>query len=159
MRTATCSGWSNCPCYRPESFPNFNFAKLFDELCSQFPGHLTRRQPKSLLWRVNRRRLDARDRGMAIGTKTYRRPDPAPRGTRLSPFALHGPEKLQCPEGQLDQTALELLIEFGARYPDRHTLKSLRPLQRRLRVWRREAMQRLTWERTEVTQDVTTTSC
>lgn len=142
-------------CRRLEGLPNINCTQLFDELCMQFPGRFTRCQYKSLLRRVNRWRRDARDRGLVIGTKTYRRFDPKPRGTRPSHFAPHWTEMLQCLEAHPDQTALELLIEFRARYPDRYTLKNLRALQRRVRVWRREAVQRLICEPKEVTEDVT----
>ena len=58
-------------------------------------------------------------------------------------------------EAQPDQTALELLIEFRARYPDRYT-SGIRALQRRVKVWRREAVQRLICEMKDVTHDVTT---
>jgi hypothetical protein len=46
-------------------------------------------------------------------------------------------------EAEPDQTALELLIEFQARYPDRYHLRNLSALQRRVRVRRREAAERL----------------
>ena len=146
-------------CRRLEGFPNINCTQLFDELCLQFPGRFTRCQYKGLLRRVNRWRRDARDRGVVIGTKTYRRFDPKPRGTRPSHFAPHWTEMLQCLEAQPDQTALELLIEFRARYPERYTLKHVRALQRRVSVWRREAVQRLICELKDVTQDVTSTAC
>ena len=42
-----------------------------------------------------------------------------------------------------DQTALELLIEFQARYPGRYNLRQLHTLQKRVRIWRQEAVQRL----------------
>lgn len=145
-------------CRRLEGLPNINCKQIFDELCLQFPGRFTRCQYKGLLRRVNRWRRDARDRGVVIGTKTYRRFDPKPRGTRPSHFAPHWTEMLQCLEAQPDQTALELLIEFRARYPERYTLKNLSALQRRVRVWRKEAVQRLICDTRDVTQDVTTTA-
>ena len=45
-----------------------------------------------------------------------------------------------------DQTALQLLIDFQGRYPDRYDERNLRTLQRRLKTWRREAVQRLICE-------------
>jgi hypothetical protein len=145
-------------CRRLEGHPNINCTQLFDELCLQFPGRFTRCQYKGLLRRVNRWRRDARDRGVVIGTKTYRRFSSKPRGTRPSPFAPHWTEMLQCLEAQPDQTALELLIEFRARYPERYTLGNLRALQRRVKEWRRDAVQRLICEMKDLTQDVTTTT-
>ena len=144
---------------RLEGHPNINCTQLFDELCLQFPGRFTRCQYKGLLRRVNRWRRDARARGVVIGTKTYRRFSTKPRGTRPSPFAGHWTEMLQCLEAQPDQTALELLIEFRARYPERYTLGNLRALQRRVKVWRHEAVQRLICEMKGSTQDVTTAAC
>ena len=46
-------------------------------------------------------------------------------------------------EEQPDQTAFELLIEFQARYPGRYSQRQLRTLQKRVRAWRRQAVQRL----------------
>jgi hypothetical protein len=71
-------------CRRLEGLPNINALQLFEELCVQFPGRFGRKQYRSLLRRVNRWREDARARGVTIGTKTYRRFDPKPRGTRPS---------------------------------------------------------------------------
>ena len=47
---------------------------------------------------------------------------------------------LQCLEVRPDQTALELLIEFRARYPEYYSLRQLCTLERRVRAWRREAL-------------------
>jgi hypothetical protein len=46
-------------------------------------------------------------------------------------------------EERPDQTALELLIEFQARYPGRYTLHQLNTLQKKVRAWRQEAIERL----------------
>jgi hypothetical protein len=62
---------------------------------------------------------------------------------------------VQCLEARPDQTALELLVEFQARYPGLYTLRQLHTLQRRVRVWRREAVQRLICEMKDLTQNVT----
>jgi hypothetical protein len=62
-------------------------------------------------------RRDARERGVVIGPKTYRLLSDKPRGRRPDPFRGHWDEMVQCLEEQPDQTALELLIEFQARYP------------------------------------------
>ena len=50
---------------------------------------------------------------------------------------------VNCLEERPDQTALELLVEFQARYPGRYNVRQLYTLQRRVRSWRQEAVQRL----------------
>jgi hypothetical protein len=52
----------------------------------------------------------------------------------------------RCLEEQPDQTALELLVEFQARYPGHYTLRQLHTLQKRVRSWRQQAVQRLIGE-------------
>jgi transposase InsO family protein len=128
---------------RLEGFPNINAMQLFDELCIQFPGRFTRKQYKTLLRRVNQWRQDARARGVVIGAKTYRRHSDKPRGRRPDIFKGHWEEMVQCLEQRPDQTALELLIEFQARYPGRYSLRQLYTLQKRVRMWRQQAIQRL----------------
>jgi transposase InsO family protein len=130
-------------CRRLEGLPNINAMQLFEELCIQFPGRFTRRQYKTLLRRVNVWRRDARARGVEIGPKTYRLVSDKPRGRRPEIFEDHWAEMVQCLEEHPDQTALELLIEFQARYPGRYTLRQLHTLQKRVRTWRREAIDRL----------------
>lgn len=126
-----------------EDFPNINATQLFDELCIQFPGRFTRRQYKSLLRRVNLWRQDARARGVVIGPKKYRRLSDRPRGRRRPIFADHWDEMAQCLEERPDQTAMELLVEFQARYPGTYCLQQLYTLQKRVRMWRQQAVQRL----------------
>jgi hypothetical protein len=133
-------------CRRLEGFPNINATQLFDELCIQFPGRFTRRQYKSLLRRVNLWRQDARARGVVIGPKKYRRLSDRPRGRRRLIFADHWDEMARCLEERPDQTAMELLIEFQARYPGTYTLRQLYTLQERVRKWRQQAVQRLIGE-------------
>ena len=130
-------------CRRLESIPNINASQLFDELCVQFPGRFTRRQYKSLLRRVNSWRRDARARGIVIGAKTYRRHNDRPRGRRPDVFKEHWEEMARYLEEQPDQTALELLVEFQARHPGHYTLRQLSTLQKRVRAWRQQAVQRL----------------
>jgi len=137
-------------CRRLEGLPNINASQLFDELCVQFPGRFTRRQYKSLLRRVNLWREDARARGVVIGPKTYRLSG-KPRGRRPEVFRDHWPEMISCLEDRPDQTAIELLVEFQARYPGQYSLRQLSTLQRRVRLWRQEAIQRLV---NEVTSDI-----
>ena len=127
---------------RLEDLPNINASQLFDELCVQFPGRFTRKQYNALLRRVNRWRKAARERGVVIGPKTYRLGD-KPRGRRPEVFREHWEEMTHCLEERPDQTALELLIEFQARYPGRYTLRQLYTLQDRVRAWRRQAIERL----------------
>jgi hypothetical protein len=92
--------------------------------------------------RVSAWRQAARARGVAVGPKTYRLSD-KPRGRRPSIFEHDWEEMTQCLEERPDQTALELLVEFQARYPGRYTLHQISTLQRRVRVWRQQAVQQL----------------
>jgi hypothetical protein len=103
-------------------------------------------------------RRDARARGVVIDRLKYRCLTKKPRGRRPDPFKAHWAEMLQCLESQPDQTALELLLEFQARYPKRYSLRQLCTLQRRLRMWRREAVQRLICDLKNLTQNVTVTT-
>jgi len=128
---------------RLEALPNINAMQLFEELCVQFPGRFTVRQYRTLLRRANRWRQDARARGVVIGPKTYRRTRDKRWGTRPDIFKDHWQEMAQCLEESPDQTALELLVEFQARYPGRYGLRQLYTLQKRVRKWRQEAVQRL----------------
>ncbi len=130
-------------CRRLEGIPNINATQLFEELCIQFPGRFTRRQYKTLLRRVNLWRQDARARGVIIGPKTYRLSSDKPRGRRPDIFKDHWAEMVQCLEEHPDQTALELLIEFQARYPGCYTQRQLYTLQKRVRAWRRHAIEQL----------------
>lgn len=130
-------------CRRLESLPNINATQLFDELCVQFPGRFTPRQYKTLLRRVNRWRRDAVARGVIIGPKTYRRLSDKPRGRPPEIFQDHWEEMTRCLDETPDQTTLELLVEFQARYPGRYGLRQLRTLQRRVSIWRQQAVQRL----------------
>jgi hypothetical protein len=61
---------------------------------------------------------------------------------------------LECLEERPDQTALAMLLEFRARYPERYTLRQLSTMQRRLQVWRRQAVKRLICDGKELTLDV-----
>jgi hypothetical protein len=61
---------------------------------------------------------------------------------------------LQYLEARPDQTAVELLTEFQARYPGFYSASHLRTLRRRLQIWRRQAIQRLICEMRDFTQDV-----
>jgi hypothetical protein len=143
-------------CRRLEEFPNISAAQLFEELCRQFPGRFSPCQYKRLRMRVRIWRQNARARGVVIGTRTYRNLNNIPRGRRVpDPFKAHWAEMLQCLEEQPDQTALELLVEFQARYPGTYTAHNLRTLQSRVRTWRREAVQRLICEMKDLTQNVT----
>jgi Integrase core domain len=130
-------------CSRLEELPNISATQLFEELCLQFPGRFTRRQYKTLVRRVCRWRQAARARGVVIGPKTYRRLSDRPRGRRPDIFKEHWEEMARCLEERPDQTALELLVEFQARYPGHYSSRQLHTLQKRVRVWRQQAVQRL----------------
>ncbi|BCG76051.1 hypothetical protein MesoLj113a_72090 [Mesorhizobium sp. 113-1-2] len=133
-------------CRRLEEFPNINATQLFEELCVQFPGRFTRKQYKTLVRRVNLWRQAARARGVVVGPKTYRRLNDKPRGRRPDIFKDHWEEMARCLEERPDQTALELLVEFQARHPGRYSLHQLHTLQKRVRAWRQQAVQRLIGE-------------
>src|SRR5580700_8094039 len=121
---------------RLEGVPNLSAMQLFDELCIQFPGRFTPRQYPALLRRVNRWREDARDRGVSVGTKTYRVFNDKWSGRKRDIFADHWTEMVECLEEHPDQTALELLVEFQVRYPGCYSQRQLPTLQKRVRVWR-----------------------
>ena len=141
-------------CRRLEGCPNINSSQLFEELCVQFPGRFNPTQLKTLTKRVKVWRQDARARGVVIDRIKWSNLSHKPRGLRPDPFKAHWADMLQCLETRPDQTALELLLEFRARYPERYTLRQLSTMQRRLRVWRREAAKRLIFDSKELTQDV-----
>ena len=143
-------------CRRLEEFPNINATQLFEELCVQFPGRFTRKQYKTLARRVSRWREAACARGVVIGHKTYRRLSDRPRGRRPDIFKDHWEEMAQCLEEKPDQTALELLVEFQARYPGRHSSRQLYTLQKRVRAWRQQAVQRLIGEVSLLPPDIAT---
>jgi hypothetical protein len=143
-------------CRRLEGFPNITSTQLFEELCIQFPGRFHPWQVRRLMKRVKVWRRDARARGVVIGRLKYRCVSKKPRGRGPGPqrFIDHWPEMLQCLEARPDQTAVELLTEFQARYPGFYSAIHLRTLRRRLQAWRRQTIQRLICEMKDFTQDV-----
>jgi hypothetical protein len=144
-------------CRRLEGFPNITSAQLFDELCIQFPGRFHPKHVNRLAKRVKQWRQDARARGVVIGRLKYRRFSSKPRGRGPGPQSCtaHWAEMVQWLEENPDQTAIELLTEFQARYPGIYSRSHLRTLRRRVQVWRREAIQRLICKIKDLTQDVT----
>jgi hypothetical protein len=64
-------------------------------------------------------------------------------GRRPDIFKDNWAEMAHTLEEHPDQTALELLVEFQARYPGRYSLRQLYTLQQRVRQWRKHAVQRL----------------
>lgn len=143
-------------CRRLEEFPNITSAQLFDELCIEFPGRFHPKHVNRLAKRVKQWRQDARARGVVIARPKYRRFSNKPRGHGPGPQSCtaHWPEMLEWLEEHPDQTAVELLTEFQARYPGLYRRNHLRTLRRRLQVWRREAIQRLICEMQDFTKDV-----
>jgi hypothetical protein len=143
-------------CRRLEGFPNITSTQLFEELCIQFPGRFHPWHDRRLMQRVKLWRRDARARGVVIGRLKYRCVSKKPRGRGPGPqrFMNHWPEMLQCLEARPDQTAMELLTEFQARYPGYYKASHLRTLRRRVQVWRRQTIQRLIFEMKGFTQDV-----
>ncbi len=107
---------------------------------------------------MKRSRREARARGVVIEPLHHRRLTDKPRGRRADLFKNHWAEMVQCLEAESDQTALELLGEFQARYPDRYTCETLSALHRRVRVWRQEAAQRLICDMNDVAAHVTATA-
>jgi len=140
-------------CRRLESRPNINATELFDELRAQYPGRFHRGQLNAFIHRVRLWREDARARGVVIGKRTHRN-TPSRARRRPDPFQGHWAEMLQCLETDPDQTASQLLIDFQVRYPDRYGDQHLRTLQRRLKIWRREAVRRLICEMQGFTKNV-----
>jgi hypothetical protein len=141
-------------CRRLEGRPNMNATELFDELRAQYPGRWHRGQLMGFRNRVRLWREDARARGIEIGSLQYRQ-SPIPRTRRRpDPLEANWPEMLQCLETDPDQTSRELLAAFQIRYPDRYHAAHLRTLQRRLKIWRHEAVQRLICEMGGLTEDV-----
>jgi hypothetical protein len=140
-------------CRRLAARPNINATELFDELRAQYPGRFHCGQLNAFIRRVGLWREDARARGVVIGTRTHRNTESRAR-RRPDPFQAHWTEMLQCLEADPDQTALQLLSCFRARYPDRYGERHLRTLQRRLKTWRREAVQRLICEMQGFTKNV-----
>jgi len=140
-------------CRRLESRPNINATELFDELRGQYPGRFHCGQLGAFIRRVGLWRADARARGVMIGKRTHRNTQSRAR-RRPDPFDAHWAEMLQRLDADPDQTALELLIDFQARNPDRYNARHLRTLQRRLKIWRREAVQRLICEMQGFTKNV-----
>jgi len=130
-------------CRRLEEFPTINAMQRFEELCIQFPGRFTRKQYKTLVRRVSLWRQAARARGVIVGPKTYRRLSDKPRGRRPDIFKEHWEEMAHCLEERPDQTALELLVEFQASYPGQYSSRQFHTLQKRVRAWRQQAIQRL----------------
>lgn len=74
---------------------------------------------------------------------TYRRLNDKPRGRRPEIFKGHWDEMTRCLDERPDQTALELFVEFQARYPGQYNSRQLHTLQKRVRIWRQDAVQRL----------------
>lgn len=141
-------------CRRLEGRPNMNATELFDELRVQYPGRWHRGQLATLRVHVRRWREDARERGIEIGSLRYRQ-SPKPRTRRRpDPLEANWAEMLQCLETDPDQTARELLTAFQTRYPHRYNIGHLRTLQRRLKTWRRRAVQRLICDMDGLTEDL-----
>jgi hypothetical protein len=130
-------------CRRLEGLPNISATQLFEELSTQFPGRFTRVQYKTLLRRVNRWREDARARGVDIGRKTYQRHSDKPRGRKIGLFERDWPEISAWLEARPDQTARRLLVEIQARYPGRYESRQVYTLQRYVRKWRKQQIERL----------------
>jgi len=147
-------------CRRLEGCPSITTAQLFDELCVQFPGRFHPKHVNRLAKRVKQWRQDARARGVVIPPTKYRRFSNKPRGRSPVPYSCtaHWPEMTQWLEDHPDQTAVELLTEFQARYPGLYRRSHLRTLRRRVQVWRREAIHRLIFELREHSRDVSATS-
>jgi hypothetical protein len=111
-------------------------------------------QLATLTSRVRVWREDARARGVEIGPLRYRQ-SPIPRTRRRpDPFEAHWPELLPCLAADPDQTGRELFNTLQGRYPGHYTSGQLRTLQRRLKVWRRQAVQQLICEMQDFTEDV-----
>jgi len=138
---------------RLEARPNMNSSELFDELCLRFPGRYHRNQLGVLTQKVKMWRADAVERGVVIGTLEWRQFKRRSR-RRPDPFRDHWQQMIEHLEADPDQTALELLIEFKMRYPDRYSSRHLRTLQRRVKAWRHEKTQHLICDMSDLTQEL-----
>jgi hypothetical protein len=138
---------------RLESRPNINASELFDELRAQYPGRFHCGQLGAFIRRVSLWRNDARARGVVIGKRTHRNTKDRAR-RRPDPFQSHWAELLQWLEADPDQTGLQLFSTLRVKYPDCYVPGQLRTLQRRLKIWRRAAVQRLICEMHDSTQDI-----
>jgi hypothetical protein len=141
-------------CRRLEGRPNLSATELFEELCLQYPGRFHRGQLRAFTDRVVRWRQDARARGMVIGRLTSRNNIKPRTRRRPDPFKAHWTEILQHLEADPDQTSFELLAKLMANYPAIYGMRHLRTLQRRVKLWRQEAVQKLICEMKHFTQDV-----
>ncbi len=139
---------------RLEDRPNMNATELFDELRAQYPGRFHPGQRAALTSRVRLWREDARARGVEIGRLHYRQSSIPRTRRRPDPFEKHWAELLPCLAADPDQTGRELFNALTAKYPGYYTPGQLRTLQRRLKIWRREAVQHLICEMQDFTQDV-----
>jgi hypothetical protein len=129
-------------CRRLESRPNINATELFDEIRAQYPGRFHRGQLGAFIRRVGLWRKDARARGVVIGTRSHRNTKDRAR-SRADPFRSHWTELLQSLEADPDQTGRQLFNNLKAKYPDHYTPGQVRTLQRRVKIWREEAVKRL----------------
>jgi hypothetical protein len=141
-------------CRRLEGRPNMNATELFDELRAQYPGRWHRGQLMAFRNRVRLWREDARARGIEIGRLHHRQSSIPRTRRRPDPLEANWVEMLQCLEADPDQTSQELLGRFQTRYPDRYHAGHLRTVQRRMKIWRHEAVQRLIIEMGGLTEDV-----
>ena len=141
-------------CRRLEGRPNMNASELFDELRARYPGRWHRGQLACFRDHVRRWRADAQERGIAIGSLRYRQSSKPRTRRRPDPLEANWAEMLQCLETDPDQTARELLTTFESRYPHRYNTGHLRTLQRRSKIWRRRAVQRLICDTEGLTEDL-----
>lgn len=145
-------------CRRLEERPNMNATELFDELRAQYPGRWHRGQLMTFRNRVRLWREDARARGVEIGRLRYRQSSKPRTRRRPDPLEAHWAEMLQSLEADPDQTSHELLAAFMIRYPGRYEMGHLRTVQRRMKIWRHDAVQRLIIEMGGLTEDVSCNS-
>ena len=131
-----------------------NATELFDEFRAQYPGRWHRGQLMAFRNRVRLWREDARARGVEIGRLQYRQSSKPRTRRRPDPLEAHWEDMLQCLEADPDQTSQELLAAFRIRYPDRYHAGHLRTVQRRMKIWRHQAVQRLIIEMDGLTEDV-----
>lgn len=141
-------------CRRLEGRPNLSATELFDEICTQYPGRFHRGQLRTFTVRVVRWREDARTRGLVIGRLTSRNNIKPRKRRRPDPLKAHWPEMLRHLDADPDQTSLELLATMMAKHPSVYAMRHLRTLQRRVKIWRHDAVQRLICEMQDFTQDV-----
>jgi hypothetical protein len=127
-----------------EQRPNLTAGIILDLLAAARPGRFenTVAEQKYLGRRIRKWRAKAIARGVVIGKRLRRKGCRG--GSRRQPMIEAGwPEMAQMLEADPDLTGVEILEEMCLQYPDKYDPNQLRTVQRRVKLWRRDAARRL----------------